>query len=163
MTARVQRFKPGDPQIRLAETSDVPTLARLRYALRSSTGTATEPEADFLRRCAGWMQQHLNHSHWHCWVAEVEGELIGAIWLQLIEKIPNPRSEKEHHAYITNFYVRESARGSGIGSDLLKAATTWCRVHDVDRVVLWPTDRSRSLYNRHGFAVRDDVMELIVE
>jgi hypothetical protein len=26
-------------------------------------------------------------------------------------------------------------------------------------VLLWPTPRSRSLYLRHGFATRDDVLE----
>jgi hypothetical protein len=29
----------------------------------------------------------------------------------------------------------------------------------VDRLVLWPTPESRTLYERHGFAVRDDLLE----
>jgi hypothetical protein len=29
----------------------------------------------------------------------------------------------------------------------------------VDAVVLWPTPASRTLYLRHGFAVREDLME----
>jgi GNAT superfamily N-acetyltransferase len=107
-------------------------------------------------------EQLKDGSAWRCWVAERDHELIACVWIQLIEKIPNPRAEPEEHAYLTNFYVQEAARGSGIGSQLLSAAITWCKARDVHAVILWPTERSRSLYARHGFAVRDDLMELVV-
>ena len=148
---------------RLAIKSDALTLAKLRYALRSTTGVATEPEAEFIQRCTAWMEEHLQNDAWKCWVAEINDRLVAAVWLQLVEKIPNPRSEPEHHAYITNFYVEEAARGRGIGTQLLRAAINWCEARQVHAVILWPTERSRSLYERHGFAVRDDIMELIIE
>ena len=151
------------PSIRVATPSDAHALAHLRYALRASTGRATEPEAEFIARCSAWMHEHLKDDAWHCWVAELEERLIGAVWLQLVEKIPNPRNEAEQHAYITNFYVRGDARGKGIGSQLLRAVLDWCKTRDVHAVILWPTERSRSLYERHGFAVRDDIMEVIVK
>ena len=109
------------------------------------------------------MEGHLQSDAWHCWVAEADEQLIGAVWLQLVEKIPNPRSEAEHHAYLTNFYVDERARGRGIGSHLLRAVIDWCQTRDVHAIILWPTERSRSLYERNGFAVRDDIMELIMK
>ncbi len=148
--------------IRVAKPSDAAALAQLRYALRASTGRATEPETEFTERCSAWMQEHLKSNAWHCWVAEANGQLIGAVWLQLVEKIPNPRAEAEHHAYITNFYIEQEARGRGIGSRLLHAALDWCKTRDVHAVILWPTERSRSLYERFGFAVRDDLMELVI-
>ena len=163
MTLRANASAGTGATIRLADASDAPALAALRYALRSSTGIATEPEAEFLRRCTSWMEKHLEDDNfWRCWIAEQEGKLIGAVWLQLVEKIPNPRSEAEHHAYLTNFYVDESARGRGIGTRLLRAVIDWCNTSDVHAIILWPTERSRSLYERNGFAVRDDIMELIV-
>jgi GNAT superfamily N-acetyltransferase len=151
------------PTIRVATWRDAEALARLRYDFRASTGRATEPEALFIERCSVWMKDHLQSPVWHCWVAEIDGHLIGAIWAQLVEKIPNPRAEAEHHAYITNFYLLEDARGRGLGSQLLRAALDWCEGRDVHAVILWPTARSRSLYERYGFAVRDDIMELIIE
>jgi len=152
-----------DVVIRRAKVSDASMLAKLRYALRANTGTVTEPEPEFLKRCAEWMREHLKAgSSWQCWVAESNYELIGCLWLQLVEKIPNPRSEPEHHAYLTNFYVEEFARGKRIGSQLLSTAIAWCETQDVHAVILWPTERSRSLYQRRGFAVRDDLMELLI-
>ena len=152
-----------DAKIRLADAADAHALASLRYALRASTGRATEPETEFLERCAAWMEEHLpDEQRWRCWVAEENGQLIGAVWLQLVAKIPNPRSEPEHHAYITNFFVQESARAKGLGSRLLRASISWCETRDVHEIILWPTERSRSLYQRHGFASRDDIMERII-
>jgi GNAT superfamily N-acetyltransferase len=151
------------PTIRSAAPSDAPALSELRYALRASTGRATEPREEFLERCALWMREHLaDEQRWRCWVAEENDQLIGAVWLQLVEKIPNPRAECEQHAYLTNFYINESARGRGLGSQLLRIIIDWCQSREVHAVILWPTERSRSLYQRHGFAVREDIMELIL-
>ncbi len=163
MTSKAHASAAAGLTIRKANASDAPALAVLRYALRSSTGVTTEPKTEFLKRCAAWMEDHLQSDPWHCWVAEEDDQLIGAIWLQLVEKIPNPRSEAEHHAYLTNFYVEEDRRGRGIGAELVRAVIEWCKTRDVHAIILWPTDRSRSLYERNGFAVRDDIMELIVK
>ncbi|HBB98072.1 MAG TPA: hypothetical protein DC054_22030 [Blastocatellia bacterium] len=149
--------------IRLAGEADARSLARLRYAFRSGIDIATENEANFLDRCTAWMAEHLAaESRWKCWVTEQSGKLTGCVWVQLVEKIPNPRDESENHAYLTNFYVQESARGKGVGSRLLQEVIAWCRTRDVHAVILWPTERSRGLYARQGFAVRDDLMELII-
>ena len=50
-----------------------------------------------------------------------------------------------------------------LGSRLLGAVIDWCKTRDVHAIILWPTERSRSLYERNGFAVRDDIMELIMK
>ena len=83
----------------------------------------------------------------------------GTVWLQWIEKIPNPVAELEWHGYITSLYVREAFRERRLGTALLETALAACDERGVDAVILWPTPRSRSLYLRHGFAVRDDIME----
>ena len=47
------------------------------------------------------------------------------------------------NAYITNFFVRDGARGRGIGSRLLDQATAWCESRGTYAVILWPTDRGK--------------------
>jgi GNAT superfamily N-acetyltransferase len=149
--------------IRLATASDAAMLARSRYAFRSSLSPARESESEFVRRCGPWMQERLKEgSLWRCWVAEQGHTPVGHIWMQLLEKIPNPVAEPEYHAYITNFYVRQEARGKGIGSRMLSAALEWAKAQGVEAVILWPTIESRSLYLRHGFAVRGDLLEKIM-
>lgn len=150
--------------IRLATPADTPALAALRWEFRAAMGEPSETEDAFLSRCTQWMAERLTDaSPWRCWVAEDAGAVTAHLWLQLIEKIPNPVPELERHAYITNVYVRPASRGSGSAGALLKAALAFCREQGVDSVILWPTARSRTLYARHGFAVREDVMEAILD
>ena len=158
-------------RIRPATADDAPRLAQLRWEFRAGTATAPhrgESQEVFVARCRAWMRERLaddasaRRGSWYAWVAErgEEHDLVGQIWLQLIEKIPNPSSdEPEWHAYVSNLYVRPSARG-GLGTRLLDACLTWLAgspyaVHDI---VLWPSPQSRSLYERHGFVVRDDLL-----
>jgi ribosomal protein S18 acetylase RimI-like enzyme len=158
MSHRSQLPRP-DFSLRRATTSEAGALARLRYELRAELGVAQEPEATFLDRCARWMADRLQRQDWTCWVADAEGAVRGTLWIQFLEKLPNPVGEPEHHAYITSFYIQAAYRGGGVGSALLTAALEDCTARSVDSVFLWPTARSRSLYQRHGFSDRVGMME----
>jgi len=147
-------------EIRFANERDAATLARLRYELRSSLHEVVESEATFVSRCAQWMKERLrDDSNWRCWIAEGESTPVGAVWAQLVEKIPNPIAEPESFVYLTNFYVRAEHRGEGIGSMLLTAVLDWAKSSNAQAVILWPTERSRPLYLRHDFSAADDLME----
>ena len=153
--------QPRAARIRLARPTDALSLARMRYAFRAEAGAATETEAYFVKRCRVWMAERIQAKNtWRCWIAERGARLLGNIWVQLIEKMPNPVAEPELHAYITNFYVIGKVRGKAIGTKLLHTAVTWCRRNRVDAIILWPAPRSRSLYLRHGFVRGHDILEL---
>jgi GNAT superfamily N-acetyltransferase len=147
-------------EIRSASPADADTLAELRWQFRVSRAPATEAHDAFVQRCAGWMRGELTTAHrWRAWVAVVDGAIVGQLWVQTIDKLPNPVAELERHAYVSNVFVQPSSRG-GIGTRLLEAALAWARSNAVDRVLLWPSERSVTLYERHGFTHRGDVMEL---
>jgi GNAT superfamily N-acetyltransferase len=151
-------------EIRLASESDAATLARLRYELRSSSHEVIENEPAFLARCAVWMNDRLRPgSYWGCWIAERQSIAVGAVWAQLVEKIPNPVAEPEHYVYLTNFYVREEYRDQGLGSRMLAAVLDWAKSKNAQVVLLWPTERSKPFYLRHGFSFADDSMQLRIK
>ncbi|HET6978044.1 MAG TPA: GNAT family N-acetyltransferase [Pyrinomonadaceae bacterium] len=145
--------------IRLASESDAGTLARLRYELRSMSQQVVEDEQKFLGRCESWMMERLRSGGlWRCWIAEREARAVGAVWAQLVEKIPNPTGESESYVYLTNFYVLEEYRSIGIGSQLLAAVLEWSRGQHAQTVILWPTEVSKRFYQRHGFTLADDLI-----
>jgi GNAT superfamily N-acetyltransferase len=146
--------------VRPATPDDATALASLRFEFRSSLRATRESEPAFVARCSTWMRERLSSgaSGWHCWLAQDGHQAVGHLWIEVIEKIPNPGFELETHAYLTNFYLRDAYRGSGVGTRILSAALEWCDAHEVDVVFLWPTARSRALYERHGFAAADAVL-----
>jgi GNAT superfamily N-acetyltransferase len=143
--------------IRRAAADDAEALAALRWEFRAPLGPVNEDSDAFVRRCAEWMRTRLAREAWRAWVAEAGGRIVGTVWLQLVEKMPNPVAEPELHGYVTNLYVRETARG-GVGSRLLAAALEECAAAGVHAAFLWPTEGSRSLYRRFGFTGEGEVM-----
>lgn len=151
----------ADVTVRPAVRADAPALARLRYDFRTALDAPAEPEARFLERCAAWLEARLViGGRWRCWIAEQDGRAVGMVWLQLIEKIPNPVHEPEWHGYVSSLYVAPESRNAGLGSRLLVAALRECEVRQVDAVILWATPRSRGLYERHGFEPGADLLVL---
>lgn len=98
---------------------------------------------------------------WRAWLLESPA-VTGSLWLQLIEKLPNPVDELECHAYVTSVYVAPSARNRGAGQALLSTALEFCRQAGVDSVILWPSSRSRPLYERNGFQPPEDLLQAVL-
>jgi GNAT superfamily N-acetyltransferase len=146
--------------IRAATIIDARVLAELRWDFRSAQNPAVETHDAFVRRCAAWMRRELQEGReWKAWVAVHEHAIVGQTWLHTVGKIPNPVAEREQLAYLSNLYVKPSSRG-GTGTRLLEAVLDSCRANGIDRVVLWPSKRSVTLYLKHGFSRDGDVMEL---
>lgn len=146
--------------IRTATIADARVLAELRWEFRSAQNPAVETRDAFVRRCAAWMRRELQEGReWTAWVAVQEHAIVGQAWLHIVGKIPNPVAEREQLAYLSNLYVQPSSRG-GTGTRLLEAVLDSCRANGIDRVVLWPSKRSVTLYLKHGFLRGGDVMEL---
>jgi GNAT superfamily N-acetyltransferase len=151
----------ADNQVRRATIADVPVLAALRFEFRARSKTPVEGSAEFLGRCEEWMRPRVaDDARWRVWVLEHDGAIQGNIWLQLVEKLPNPNVERELHGYVTNFFVRPERRNMGAGSRLLRAALDECQRANVDSVFLWPSDQSRPLYERHGFVAASGMLVL---
>jgi ribosomal protein S18 acetylase RimI-like enzyme len=150
--------------VRRATPADALRLAELRFVFRSDFGEVTEAREAFVARASAWVRARLavaeSDARWLCWVAERDGAVVGNVWLQLLEKLPNPLAEPELHGYVTNFYVVPEARSGGLGTALLDELLAEARRRELDRIVLWPTARSRALYARHGFATTDGILEL---
>lgn len=145
--------------VRRARGADAPTLARMRWAFRTEHHPGDGPErpvADAER----WMRDRLGRDTWLAWVAESDGAIVGHVFLQLVEKIPHPSADNNPIGYVTNFYVSPAERNRGVGAALLRALTGYAREHALDRLVLWPSERSVPLYRRSGFRPPAEMLEL---
>jgi len=147
-------------EIREATPDDAPGLAALRWEFRSERPGLVEDRDEFVARCAAWMRGQLTTNlQWRAWVVVDGAAIVGQLWAHLFEKLPNPTTERERHLYVSNVYVTPRIRG-GVGSRLVQTVLDWAAAQNVDRVILWPSDRSRTMYKRFGFETPDDILEL---
>lgn len=146
--------------IRRATATDTDALVERRWEFRATLHGAVESHDAFVERCGVWMRDRLTtDSTWRCWVAVADAEIVGSIWVQLVEKIPNPNDDCERFGYVSSVYVSPELRGAGVGSMLLEEALAWCDAYPLDSVILWPSVKSRPLYERHGFREAATLME----
>jgi len=146
--------------IRAAVAADADRLAELRWEFRVARAPARDDHDAFVARCAAWMRAELtSNARWRAWVVVSDATIVGQAWLQTIEKMPNPVAERERHGYVSNVFVQPAFRG-GAGTPLLQTVLAWAKANELDRVILWPSAKSVTLYERHGFSHDGDVMEL---
>jgi len=72
--------------------------------------------------------------------------------------MPRPGRPTSRWGYLANFFVLAGHRGAGIGARLLATCVEYADAEGFVRIVLSPSERSRTLYRRAGFASADDLM-----
>ncbi len=117
-------------------------LAELRWEFRAGREAASESHEVFVRRCVAWMRRELQEGQaWRAWVAVKDGPVVGQVWLQTIQKIPNPVAEAEQHASL-NLAVTPTERG-GIEHAARREAASTGRARTASIASsLWPAHRS---------------------
>lgn len=141
--------------IRRAEDADLPATARLR---RESTVEQDGDRADpsFEERFSAWYARE--SSRRIMWLAEVDGQMVGALNLAVFERMPRPGRAPSRWGYLGNAFVLAAYRNQGIGRQLLDAALEYARENGFARVVLSPTERAIPFYERAGFGPADALM-----
>ncbi len=149
------RIRPADP-------GDASDLARLRHALYGEHSRAQEPLDVYTARFAGFVRDALASDAWRIWVADLDGRVVGAMWLQLVERVPRPGEERGSLpiGYLTNVFVEPELRDAGLGSRILREVVAWARRRGVEEIIVWPSERSYPFYERAGFSRTPDPIVL---
>lgn len=137
--------------IRTATIDDALDLARLRWDFSpEEAATGGVSYDDFQEQFESFFASALQ-GRWQVWVAESKGQLVGNMWLQLVEKVPRPGDSPTHLGYLTNVYVEEQHRGHGLGQQMLERVMEWGRKEKLELILVWPSAEGRSLYQKLGF------------
>jgi GNAT superfamily N-acetyltransferase len=151
-----------DVGVRRALPADARCLAELRWAFKREDGDVLEPvdRTTFLEHTECWIADRLANGQWSAWVAEAEDVLSGHVFLQPVERLPDPRGITNPIGYVTNFYVTPSQRNRGVGTALLRALVDHARAAFFNTLIVWPSERSTTLYHRAGFRIPEELVEL---
>ena len=154
----------SEPTIELATLADVAALARLRFALyEEQEGSIAESPEEYRERFEAFAERALASEDWRAWVARDEDELLAAMWLHTVHRVPVPGKRAGPIGYLTNVYVVPDQRNAGLGAAILDRVTEWCRGERFSAVIVWPTERSRPFYARGGFSRPDEPLVIELE
>ncbi|MEU7070065.1 GNAT family N-acetyltransferase [Streptomyces narbonensis] len=147
--------------VRPARSADSRTLAELRWMFKQEDHEGQPPApARPLEEAEQWIRTRLSDGRWLAWVAEIEGEICGHVFLCLVERMPEPFGDNNSVGYVTNFFVMPSQRNKGFGSALLEKLKEHARSAGLEGLIVWPSERSTPLYRRSGFQPPEEMLEL---
>lgn len=144
-------------EVRLADASDVERLDAALRRLSETIGDAHAATADTLR-AAGFGSNPVFRAQ----IAEADGEIVGvALYSPVFSTIRGGAG-----IYVSDLWVGETARGSGLGARLLRAVArdagaVW-QARFLKLAVYDDNPRARTFYDRLGFvaAIGETVLTL---
>jgi GNAT superfamily N-acetyltransferase len=144
-------------QIRRASAADLDALAALRRAWVEEQAGGPVDDSGFESEFAAWFARE--HEQRVTWLATADGDRpVGMLNLLVFTRMPRPGRPLSRWGYLSNFFVRADQRSTGLGARLLATCVEYADQHDFVRIVLSPSERSRSLYLRAGFGVADSLL-----
>ena len=133
---------------RMATEADADELAQMRwdFRLEEAHGASVHDLASFLQACAAFLRQGLREQRWTYWVAQQEHQIASHIYIQRVRKVPKPNRLDDALGYVTNVYTRPAYRGQGIGTQLMAYVLQWASEHDLESLIVWPSETSVGFY-----------------
>jgi GNAT superfamily N-acetyltransferase len=139
--------------VRLAVPEEAPIIAQQRRATFEDMGDTWYleiPGVDI--SFAEWLRPRLENGEYIGWFALDEHDsIIGGAGARIFERSPLSPDSATRRAYINNVYVEPSHRRRGVARLLTTTILDWCRGEHIHHVTLYPSDKSRSLYESFGF------------
>ena len=137
----------GGVVVRLASPEDWPAVAGLLVELGRGVAAGTAEDPTHQQAFSGHIRQIGNVTL----VAEVDGEIAGVIDMEYHQRLGDHRPQ----ARVNDVVVTERARGSGVGTALLRRAEELARKRGCFRMALvtasW-RDATLDFYRREGWS-----------
>lgn len=146
---------------RLATESDISMLSEMRWEHEhEEKGNFDISKEDFIKECNLFLVNGLKSGSWEYWVAEKNNIIVSNIYIHRIRKVPKPQKLFAEICYVTNVHTKAEFRNKGVGTELLKKVKQWAIDNKIELLFVWPSRRSVTFYERQGFSMNNEIMEL---
>lgn len=149
-------------QIQLADLAGLDTVSELRLAFVAEVrGLAVSSlPAGFAQATRDSHRRCFSAGRLRSWLAVEEAAVLGVV-SELVDEVPaRPEDDRHHQGFILNLCVRPSARGRGIGRQLMQTCIDDAARTAVRMLGLHTTDDGRPLYESLGFRADKSSLEL---
>ena len=152
-------------QVRFAKPDDAEVIGYHRARMFQEMGQIPEHlYRAFQRRSQERVRELLLSGEYVGWLASgpgAAGKVVAGAGVQMRTVLPHPASEhafaEGRQAVIINVFTEPEWRRKGIAGLLLTRIIDWAREQKLDRLVLHASQQGRSLYERLGFVLTNEM------
>ena len=118
-------------------------------------------DADLRAHFRQYLERKLGAADFAAWVID-DGKQIICTGSVILYEIPG-RADVTHEAYVINVYTLPAFRGRGLARQLMEELLAHVKTLPVRKVWLRTAPKAKTLYERSGFRVRPEFMELDIK
>ncbi len=149
--------------IRLAEEKDFLQLAEMKWE-HSAEDDVTYGESNIVgvdkqQFIDEFVEFLKNDTTYTVFVMELDGIVVSAMYVAIINKVPKPKVSNYCLAYLTNVHTLEAYRNKGYGTQLLTYIKNYLKEKNCEMVIVWPSKNSTRWYERNGFNPDNTMMQ----
>lgn len=136
--------------MRTGDASDYVDAGALRWTwiVEENGGSSALSRTEFIEQFAEWATAH-SSTH-QCFLAEVDGSLVGMAWLAVSDRVPSPRAMNRESADLQSVYVLPAFRGRHIGARLIDEVVNAASVRGAERLTVHSSPDAVTAYARAG-------------
>ena len=132
--------------IRLAEEKDFLQLAHMRWEhKKEDDATYGEDnikgiESDeFIKEYINFLKKE---SVYKIFIMEKNEQIIAAMFVTMIRKVPKPNKKESYIAYLTNVYTLKEYRNQGVGTEMLFYIKKYQKQNRCENIIVWQIGRA---------------------
>ncbi len=149
--------------IRRANLNDLDALVQLRLDLLREVGdlkndAQTTALADATRQ---YLIRKMPTGEFVCWVASVDGCIVGTSGLVLFERPPVAGNLLGMEAYVMNIYTIPEWRSKGVATALIEEIVSFAKSADARRIWLHASKDGKRIYEKVAFVSTTSEMQLV--
>jgi len=149
--------------IRLAEEKDFLQLAEMKWE-HSAEDDVTYGESNIVgvdkqQFIDEFVEFLKNDTTYTVFVMELDGIVVSAMYVAIVNKVPKPKVNNYCLAYLTNVHTLEAYRNKGYGTQLLTYIKNYLKERNCEMVIVWPSKNSARWYERNEFNPDNSMMQ----
>jgi GNAT superfamily N-acetyltransferase len=146
-------------ETRLATVEDAGLITRHRRAMFEAMGRGTaEVLEEMSRNFEPWVRPRLEDGRYLGWITVEDGRAVASAGLLMLEWPPVPLDPAGTiRGYLLNVFVEREYRRRGLARALVEMSIEEARRRGIRVVSLHASDEGRALYERMGFAMKNEM------
>lgn len=147
--------------IREISNKDIPQLVNMRLRMLEETTDEELPEG-LDKQIRRFVRKHMEDGTCRGVVAEKKGKVVADAVIYLFETMPDEINIVGRTAMLYNVYTLPEYRGQGIMAKMLPEVIRLAREAGAKELKMTAATKAIPLYERMGFRVNDDAMNMIL-